>query len=233
MKRFYKRAEVTAAEGGFAVVLDGRPVRTPRKAQLTVRNRALTQAIAAEWDAQGTEILPHTMPMLRLANTAIDIVGPNRDDVVANLTGFGRSDLVCYRAAQPDDLVLRQSKAWDPLLKWLAEATGAVLQVTTGVGYVTQDEAAIARLQQQLSQYDDPELAALNDLITISGSLVIGLAAAQGLLDAEMSWSVARIDEDFQAERWGLDHEAAERAKSLRRDFADALRFLGLHRSAA
>lgn len=228
MKRFYKNAAALAADGGFAIELDGRPVRTPRKALLAVPSERLANAIAGEWQAQGEEIRPTEMPMLRLANTAIDVVGANREEVVSNLAGFGGTDLLCYRASRPTDLVARQSALWDPLLDWVREVADADLEITSGVGHIAQDPAVLQRLHGQVAAHDNWVLAALNDFVTISGSLVIGLAVVQRQVDVEAAWTAARVDEDFQAERWGLDHEAAARADALKRDFVDAMRFIEL-----
>jgi len=231
MKRFYSEVGIAARDGGFAVELDGRPVRTPRRNALAVSSRALAEAIAEEWRQQEEEIVPVSMPMLRLANTGLDVVAAQREAVIDNLAGYGDSDLVCYRADQPPELAARQRDAWQPLLDWLAAEFSVHLRCTEGLAHVAQDPAALARLREAVAAFSNMELAALNDLTTISGSLVIALAVMHGRLDAAQAWTAAQIDEQHQVERWGEDHEAAQRAARLSGELAEAGRFLALHRT--
>lgn len=232
-KRFWTSAGVTGAEGGFAVALDGRPVKTPAKAPLVVPTRAMAEAIAAEWDAQGTLVDPRTMPVTRAANSAIDTVIPQRAEVQGMIAAYGESDLLCYRAETPPPLIARQAAAWDPLLAWAAQALDAPLRVTAGIVHVPQPPESLARLGARLDAVPDFELVALHDLVALSGSLVIGLAAAADVALAADLWRISRIDEEFQAEHWGEDEEAAEVAALKRNDFLQARRFLDLARGAA
>lgn len=229
-KRFWTAAGVTAAPGGFAVALDGRPVKTPAKAPLVVPTAALAQAVAAEWDAQAKVVDPRTMPVTRAANSAIDTVSPNRSTVLGMIAAYGGSDLLCYRAESPPPLIARQVAAWDPLLDWVATAHGAPLRVTAGIVHVAQPPESLARLGAHLETFSDFELVALHDLVALSGSLVIGLAAAANLAPADDLWRLSRIDEEFQAELWGQDEEAAEVVALKQADFLQARAFLDLAR---
>ncbi|NQV60504.1 MAG: ATPase, partial [Alphaproteobacteria bacterium] len=176
-------------------------------------------------------ITPETMPLLRLANTAIDMVGGQRGAVVANLAGFGGTDLLCYRANEPEDLVQRQEQLWSPWLTWAAARHGAALATTFGIRHIGQDEAALAALHEAVDGHDVMELAGLNDLVTITGSLVLALAVSAGALDAAAAWSAARLDHNYQVERWGRDAEAEAHAAGLCGEFEQAARFLELHRT--
>lgn len=229
-KRFWTAAEVAKAEGGFAVHLDGRPIRTPAKAPLIVPTRALAHAIADEWQAQGEKIDPRTMPVTRAANAAIDKVRPQHAEVAALIAEYGGTDLLCYRAEGPVALVARQAAAWDPLLDWSQAELGARLAVTAGVVPVPQDAAALAALSARVAALDEFELAAVHDLVSITGSLILGLAVAAGRLSAEEAWDIARLDEAWQIEHWGEDEEAAAEAALKRQALLDAARFLHLAR---
>ncbi len=231
MKRFYKQVSVLPGAAGFCIELDGRSVRTPKKAALAVATETLAEAIAEEWRQQGENIAPQTMPLLRLANTAIDMVAGQRDAVVANLAGFAGTDLLCYRASEPEDLVQRQDRLWSPWLTWAAARYGATLATTDGVSHIAQDDAALAALHTAVDGHDVMELAGLNDLVTIAGSLVLALAVSAGALDVGAAWAAARLDNDYQAERWGLDAEAEAHSTRLRGEFVMAARFLELHRA--
>lgn len=229
-KRFWKEARAEAVEGGFTIRLDGRPVKTPAKAALLLPTRALAEAVAAEWNAQEGAVRPATMPLTRAANSAIDKVAPMRAEVIAELAGYGGSDLVCYRAEGPQPLIDRQAAAWDPLVDWAATHLHAPLVLTHGVMPVAQPEASLARLTGHVAGLSDFGLAGLHDLVAISGSLVLALAVTEGRLTAEQAFAASRVDSRWQAEQWGEDEEEAA-AEAIRRDaFLQADRFFGLCR---
>lgn len=229
MKRFWTAAGVAGVPEGWAVVLDGRPVKTPAKAPLVLPTQALARAVADEWDAQTGEVRPALMPLTRTANSAIDKVAPMATAVVEEIARYGGSDLLCYRANGPAGLIARQAAAWDPWLDWSA-ARGAALQVTSGIVHVAQPPASLSVLAADVARRSHFELAALYDLVAITGSLVLGLAVAEGELDASDAFNLARLDEDWQAEQWGVDDEAAESAALKRQAMRDAGRFLRLCR---
>lgn len=230
-KRFWKAATVERGPAGWELRLDGRPVRTPAKAPLVLPTEALARAIAAEWEAQGERIEPATMPLTRAANAAIDKVTPQREEVVAMLAAYGETDLLCHRAEAPEELVRRQAAAWDPLLAWAAQALGAPLTPTTGVISVAQPPGSLARLRDEVAELDPFQLTALHDLVALSGSLVLGLAALRGQALAEALWQASRVDEDWQEELWGRDDEATRAAALKRRDFLQAAQLLRLLRA--
>ena len=229
-KRFWKEATAVETDGGFAVRLDGRPVKTPAKAALSVPTLALAQAIAAEWDAQQGVVKPETMPMTRMANSSIDKVAPLRAEVIAELARYGASDLLCYRAAEPPALVERQAAAWDPMVDWAATHLHAPLVLTFGVMPVAQPEASLIRLAGQVARFSDFGLAGLHDLVAISGSLVLALAVADGRLTAENAFGLSRTDNSWQAEQWGVDEDEAANEALRQAAFLDADRFLELCR---
>ena len=230
-KRFWKEATVSAEGAGWGVRLDGRAVKTPAKAALVLPTRALAEAVAAEWDAQQGVVKPATMPVTRAANSAIDTVSVQFDAVAWMIAAYGETDLLCYRAEGPGPLADRQAAVWDPLLDWAAGVLGARLVVTQGVLPVAQDAAALARLDAAVRDCTPFELAALHDLVAISGSLVIGLAVARGQIGVEDGWTASRIDETWQAEQWGADEEAAAQEALKRQAMHDAARFLILARA--
>jgi chaperone required for assembly of F1-ATPase len=228
MKRFYKTVATAEKDGAWTVELDGRPIRTPSKSLMTIPSRALAEAVAAEWDSQATEVLPRTMPLTRHANTAIDRVATQRDYVIDEILAYGGTDLVCYRAEGPTSLVVRQHAAWGPLLDWLEARFGVRLTVTEGISHVAQASETLAALRLALAERGDVQLAALHTATTLLGSLVIALALAEGRLDAAGAWAAARVDEEFQIERWGEDAEAKARAEVMKSDLEAAARVLVL-----
>ncbi len=231
MKRFWCEVIVEGAEGGFAIRLDSRPVRTPAKAPFLLPTRALAEAVAAEWAVVEGVVDPAAMPLTRAANSAIDRVTPERAAVAAAIAAYGEADLICYRAPHPRALVKRQRGAWDPLLAWALDTLGAGLVVAEGVVHVAQPPESLACLDAAVRVHGPWELTALYDLVSISGSLVIGLAVSHGHLDAATAWPLSRIDEDWQIEEWGEDAEAAAVAERRRVDFANAARLLELVRA--
>jgi chaperone required for assembly of F1-ATPase len=230
VKRFYKTVAVAPAESGFAVMLDGRPVRTPARKPLAVASRALAEAIAAEWDAQSERVEPATMPLTRLASTALDLVAARRPDIVGEVAGYAGTDLLCYRAEAPADLVARQQAAWQPLLDWAAKRHSAALAVTSGILPKPQPPEATAALRHAVEAQDDLALVALHAATAATGSLIVALALLDGRIDAAEAFDIAQLDETYQIERWGEDAEATRRRKALRDDLAQVAAFHRLHR---
>jgi chaperone required for assembly of F1-ATPase len=227
-RRFWTDATIREEGGGFAILLDTRPVRTPLKAPLILPTEALAREVAAEWQAQTGTVNPATMPFTRTANSAIDTVVPQHQAVVDMLAAYGGTDLLCYRATGPADLVARQAAAWDPLLDWSATALDAPLRTTAGVMHVDQPTASLAALTAAVDALSAFQLAAFHDLVALSGSLVLALAVTRHRLTAEDAWALSRIDEIWQIEQWGDDEEAAELAARKRADFLQADRFFAL-----
>lgn len=229
-KRFWKAATAHACDGGYTVTLDGRTVKTPAKAPLVVPTLALAEVIAAEWDAQVKEVAPETMPATRAANSAIDKVRTQFDEVAAMLADYAGTDLLCYRAEGPQPLIDRQAAGWDPLLDWARERYQAPLMATAGVMFIAQPEESLANLRAAVFAQDEFRLAALHDLIAITGSLVLGLAVAEGRLTADEAFALSRIDEQWQIDQWGPDEEAAALEATKHQALRDAARFYGLCR---
>ena len=224
-KRFWKQADVTDAEDGFGVALDGRMVKTPAKAALMVPSRAMAEAIATEWDAQSEVINPETMPFTRSANAAIDKVANQHGEVADMLAEYGDSDLLCYRADSPQELVQRQAAEWDPALDWAEQALGVRLEPRTGLLHRPQDAAALRSLRHAVHGLSPFQLAAFHDLVSMSGSLVLGFAAAQDWRTADDIWRISRLDEAWQAEQWGSDEEADTTAELKRTAFKQEKEF--------
>jgi chaperone required for assembly of F1-ATPase len=233
MKRFWDRAGIAEQEGGFAVLLDGRPVRLPGGGSLLAPTRALAEAIAAEWDAAGGAkdgTFSHDdVPLTRLLGTAAERIAPDPAPTVAALARYAETDLLCYRA---DDrrLAERQGAAWDPLLAWSALVLDAPLRVTTGVMPVAQDPQALAALQRAVAAHGPVELAALGVAVPALGSLVLGLALTAGRLGAAEAHDLATLDERFQEEFWGADAEAVARRARQAEDAVLAERLVALVR---
>lgn len=211
-RRFWTEVSVVETDHGHAIALDGRPVKTPAKAPVAVPSRKMAEAIAAEWRAVDKIIEPATMPMTRAANAAIDKVAIQFTQVADMLADYGGCDLLCYRAEGPEDLCVRQRENWDPLLDWAADTYGARLTLAQGVMPVTQPPEAVARLRAATHDHTVFQLTALHDLVTITGSLVLGLAVARGRLAADRAFDLSRLDEDWQIEQWGADSEATATA---------------------
>ncbi|MGN7870342.1 ATP12 family chaperone protein [Paracoccus sp. 22332] len=230
-RRFWKAASVRPADKGFGIALDDRPLRTPGKLPLLLPTAALAAAVAAEWDAQADVIDPNTMPLTRAANSAIEKVTPQFADVAGMLADYSGTDLLSYRADQPAELARRQAEGWDPLVDWAATDLRAPLRITHGVIPIAQDPEALTRLHGHVAVLDAFGLTALHDLVTLPGSLVLGLAVIRGRIDADTAFRLSRIDEDFQAEQWGQDDEARLAAESRRAAMLDAERLWRLSRT--
>jgi chaperone required for assembly of F1-ATPase len=228
-KRFYKEAGVEERDGRFLLTLDGRTARTPGKQPLAVPSRGLAEALAEEWQGQGAEIDPSTMPVTRIVNSAIDGVSPRQAEVVDDLVRYAGSDLVYYRASEPERLARSQDDAWRPVLDWVKETHGARFTLSEGVMHVAQPAEAIGAVRAAIERIKSPfALAALHVMTTLSGSVLIALAHASRRLDAEQAWTAAHVDELYQESVWGQDYEAMERRRRREADFMAASRVFRL-----
>jgi chaperone required for assembly of F1-ATPase len=228
MRRFYGKAEAAPRPGGVAILLDGRTIKTPARAELAVPTEELADAIAGEWNAQGEEIDPRSMPLTGLANAAIDRVTPDPAGFARGIAAYGESDLLCYRSETPQAFVDRQAESWDPILRWARSRYEIEFELARGVMHRPQPANTVERLARTVASHDAFRLAALSPLVTISGSLVIGLALAEGEIGVGTAWQAATLDEAWQAEKWGEDALALAALEARRRDFEAAYRFLTL-----
>jgi chaperone required for assembly of F1-ATPase len=228
-KRFWKTVTPESCEGGFTIRLDGRPVKTPAKAAFVLPSRAMAEACAQEWEAQKGLIKPESMPMTRYANSAIDKVIPQMVEVVTIVAAYGETDLLCYRACDPEGLIARQAAGWDPQIDWAAKELGASLRVVQGITPIAQAPESVAQLRNHTAAMDAFRLAAFHDLVAITGSLILGFAMAKGRLTSEEAFDLSRVDEDWQAEFWGNDAEAARTESVKKADLSAALRFFRYH----
>jgi len=225
VKRFYKEASVGADHD---ILLDGRRVQTPGRVPLAVPNARLAEAIADEWQAQAEVIDPRGMRLTGLANAAIDRIAPARESFAHGLAIYGESDLLCYRAEGPAPLRARQAERWDPILAWARDRYGIAFEVTSGIIHMAQPPETIARLAAAVATRGPFELAGLSPLVTVSGSLVIALALAEGAIGLDPAWAAASLDEQWQVDQWGEDAEAMHALANRRADFAAGARFLSL-----
>ena len=219
--RFFKNVGVGEVPEGFSVTLDGKPVRTPAKRLLAAPRRAIAEALAAEWDAQTDAIDPARMPLTRLANSIIDGVADRREEVAADIVNYLGSDMVFYRADSPDALVARQARAWDPILRWVADAFSARFLLAEGILHVRQPEQAIAAASKALPS-DAWSVGALHSATSLTGSALLALALMHGVRDARAIWEAAYVDEDWNIEKWGFDEAAALRRAAREAEFKAA-----------
>lgn len=226
MKRFYQKVGIGSDEDGHRILLDDRPLRTPAKRPLALPSVALAEAIAAEWRAQGERVDHQTMPLTRLASTASDRMPDLRPAAIAEAVGYGGTDLLCYRAPEPLELVQRQQRVWQPWLDWMASAYGVRLTVTTSLQPVSQPKAALGRLRGVVEACGDWQLVGLHAATAALGSLVLALALADRRINADQALAASLLDELFEIERWGSDAETEQRHAALRRDVRAAAAFL-------
>ena len=226
-RRFYQQAGVEETEGGFRVVLDGGPVRTPARGFLIAPSRRLAEAVAAEWSAQGETVDPATMPLTRLANSIIDGVAAAPAPVAADVEKYLGSDLLFYRADGPQRLVERQARLWDPVLDWAREALGARFILAQGVVHAAQPEGAIAAMRAAIPT-DPWRLGAVHVITTLTGSALLALALLRGHVIADEAWAAAHVDEDWNMEQWGRDEIALARRAASRAELDAAATVLAL-----
>jgi chaperone required for assembly of F1-ATPase len=226
--RFWKEVAAVEEDGGWAITLDGRPVRTPARAPLVAPTEALANAIAEEWRSVEGEVDPRAMPLTGLANAAIDRVAPEREAFAGGLARYAEADLACYRSEWPPELVERQASAWDPLLAWARRRYDVDFSTTSGILHVPQPQATIERLAHEVTAIDPFHLAVLSPLVTTGGSLIAALAVLEKAVTAEAAWAAVSVDEYWQLEQWGADAEGEQALETRKRDFLAAASFLTL-----
>lgn len=229
-KRFYEAVRIKRVQNGHAILLDGKPLRTPARAELVLPTRALAKAVAGEWDAQDENIEPETMPLTKRANTALDQVRGREGAVVEEIVAYAASDLLCYRAEGPEGLLELQRGHWDPVLAWVEGEFGARFKTQAGVSHITQPQASLAHIAEAFAAYDFYELATLHAMTTLTGSALLVLAHGCGKLIADELWAAAHVDEDWQISQWGEDGEAQTRRILRRAEFDTESRFWKLLR---
>jgi chaperone required for assembly of F1-ATPase len=227
-KRFYEAAEIMEQDGLFHLRLDGRPALSPGRNALTVTDKALARALRAEWQAQSGHIDPAAMPVTRLVNTALDGVQGNEGAIRAEIVAYAGTDLLCYRAGEPQGLVERQCALWDPVLAWAEKLLSARFKLAEGVVHVEQPPQVRIAVTSKLAAYADPfRLTGLSMATSLTGSALLALAAAEGSLAPDDAWHAAHVDEDWNISQWGEDAQAAARRADRHRDFVAAMIALG------
>lgn len=229
-KKFYQSAEVAETNNAYAIELDGRPVKTPAGKPLAIPSKDLAQAMADEWQAQGDVIDPHSMPVTGLVNTSLDRTGTERPAMTEAVLRFAETDLLCYRAENPDDLIELQQQTWQPLLDWAEDSFGARLEVTSGILPVAQDPAAVKTFIAPLNVFDDLQFTAVSSLTAACGSLILALALAHRRISHIEAFEASELDQNYQMRQWGSDDEVEARQRALMSDITAANTILELVR---
>lgn len=229
-KRFYEAVSLQEGADGFSILLDGRMVRTPARAELCVARKRLAEEIAREWEAQIDHIDPATMPLTKGANTALDRVRGREEEVVKEMVEYAGSDLLCYRAEKPEGLVELQSAHWDPVLAWVKEDLGPEFRVEEGIKHFAQHWKSLDQIRSVLAIKNFYELTPLYTITTLTGSALLALAFAHGRLSPDALWAAANVDEDWQISKWGEDDEAVARRASRRAELDGDVRFFEMVR---
>jgi chaperone required for assembly of F1-ATPase len=222
-RKFYKSVEVADSN---AILLDGKSIKTPMKHALVLPNRSLADAVAAEWVAQDKVIDPETMPLTKLANTALDRATAEREHVVKEIVEYAGSDLVCYWADRPPELVQLQRKHWQPMLDWANTALNTDFTHASSITHITQSAESLSAIRQHADRFDAWNLTGVYILMTLMGSSLLALKLHAGAATPQDIWAAAHVDEDYQISQWGEDSEAIARRKTRKREFEGLVRFL-------
>lgn len=230
MKRFYKDVSISEQGEMFAVLLDGKNIKTPQKSLCLMPTRGMADAVAKEWNDQEEEIDPVSMPITKLMNTAIDRIAARRSEVIDELMEFAGSDQLCYRAENPQELVKLQNEIWDPLLARMRERHTVELKLTAGIIFQEQDPDQILKIRKLIENIENFPLMAFYGMTTVCGSVTIGVNLFEGHISTEEAWEAGHLDENFQVSKWGSDYEAEDRRANLKAELGNAARFLSLCR---
>ena len=229
-KRFWKKVDVVSLEKGFCIKLDAKILKTPAKKEMLLPTNALAKKIAAEWDKQFDEIDPNGMPFTKSANAALDKVVEQFEEVSSLVGDYGDTDLLYYRADSPTELKMRQQSSWDPMIDWAEKNFEVKINCGTGILYIPQDKKLVYKLSQEISELSSFQLTGLYDIVSITGSLILGLATINGRLSADEAFNLSRIDELWQIEQWGHDEEAQAVSDQKYKAILHAQEFFALSR---
>jgi chaperone required for assembly of F1-ATPase len=232
MRKFYKNAEAVAIDGGFAVELDGKRLKTPAGRPWILPNEKLARAIAAEWHAQSETVIPATMPLMQLAATAYDHVPEARKDMIVRLLPYMESELVCLRAEHPETLVRLQESLWQPPLDWFNQRYDIHIEACRGLGAVDVPAGGHERMHNVLDSLDNLELIGVQTATLGAGSLVLGLALYEKKMTAAEVFAAAELESTYQIEIWGGDKELTARRESVRTELASTAEWFELIKSA-
>ncbi|HWA01638.1 MAG TPA: ATP12 family protein [Caulobacterales bacterium] len=224
-RRFYKDVAVRAVDDVFAVTLDGREIETPGGRALRVPKEKLAQGVAAEWEAQGKQIIPATMPFTRFAYVALDHTHANREERIGILTKYAETDLLAHRTDTPAALVARQNATWTPLLNWAANELHLFLPIVTGIIAADISPGAIAAVRWSADSLDDFTLTGLTHTAGLAGSCVLAFALLKGRLNGQQAFEAACLDDLWSQEKWGVDDEAQARLERIRAEFDEVTRY--------
>lgn len=230
MKRFYKEVSVAERDGAWQVTLDGRPIKTVGGKPQLVPTRALAEALAAEWAAQGEEIDPASFVLRDMADYALDVIGRERDEAIASLLPYAETDTLCYRADPEDALFEKQNEVWEPVLTAAEQRHGLRMQRVSGIMHKPQPPESLAVLRARLEAADAFTLAALRNMSSLAASLLIALEALEADAEIEALWAAASLEEEWQADLWGRDWEAEERRDKRAKAFALSAEFVRMAR---
>ncbi len=229
MRKFYKAAEAGTAPDGYVIRLDGKPAKTPLKKTLLLKSKLLAEEISKEWALQAAVIKPATMPLTQLANTLLDKAkGADRVEMGEQLASYGGSDLVCYFADHPESLVKLHEKHWRPLIAWMKDRHGIVLEVVSGIKYQQQPEESLERLQKLINSLSPEDFTVVQAASATTGSVIIALALSEGRFTPEEAYEAACVDEIYQLKTWGEDAEARKRLDVIKAELDAIVRFRDL-----
>ncbi|MEQ1609799.1 MAG: ATP12 family protein [Hyphomonadaceae bacterium] len=215
-KRFYRDVAVISDGGMWRVALDGKALRTPNGLPLALPTEALAKVIADEWRSQQERIDLQSMFNTRLAHMTIDRARVADAALTAEAVKYAETDLVCHLAEAPVALQERQQAGWGPLRDWAASEHGVALIAVEGIIPQLQPKASLEAMRTHVAALDAFRLAGLAHGVALFGSAVLGLAVERGRLSAAGAFELSRIDEVFQAERWGEEAEAVRRTERNR-----------------
>ncbi len=235
MKRFYKLVSTHREAEGYAIHLDGRPVKTPMRTVLIAPNEALANEIVKEWAAQEDMIDPETMPLTQILSTQIDRVSGQREEMSVPLLKYLDTDLLCYRAPkdEPPGQAEKQAEIWDPSLAWFEKRFGTALQTTSDLIALAQPESAHKAVQETVESYDEARFTALQLVVPLAGSLVLALAFIEGEITPQELYIATRVEEHFKdeiynAEKYGRDPLIEKKDAAMMRDLEATATFLKL-----
>ena len=216
MKKFWKKVSIKKISfNSFQIMLDERILQTPLKRELILPNLNLAQEIAKEWDQDSINIKTESMIFYGLISTSLDKIIDNRNVYIDDILDYIDTDLICYRADNPKELVELQKSKWDPIILLVEKYIGTKVQVFIGVSPNKQHYTVHDGINNLIDQFDIFEISALHRITNITGSIFLSLCVLRKDISKNEVFELSFLDELWQEENWGFDKENSQKRKEI------------------
>ena len=231
MKKFWKIVQVKKKlKNSFEILLDKRILKTPMQKDLIFSNYKIAKETALEWDIDEKEINTENMVFYGLISTAIDKISNDKVSYIDNVLGFINTDLICYRADKPNELIDLQNSSWNPIISFIKKYIDVELKFFIGVMPSKQSLEIFNRLKTLINSFSDIEISALHRMTNLTGSIFISICILKGDVLKNEAFELSFLDELYQAKNWGVEQESLDKRDKIAKELNRIISFVELIR---